>query len=173
MIEDPVSAYNMRYDDLALDKMWRLTSGHPYFLQLFCHSLVNRHNKTERNYVTIADVNAALEEILTSGEAHFIYLWTESTSAERMVLFALSRIMPLTGHATAVQVVDYLLERGVTMRRRAGRQALHRLSLRDILTTEDRLEASMDAAYRWKLGLLGLWVEKYKSLGRVMDEVQT
>ena len=74
LIQESVAEYGMRYDDLALDKTWQVTAGHLYSLQLLCHSLVNRHNKTERNYVTMADVNAALEDILASGEAHFMYL---------------------------------------------------------------------------------------------------
>jgi len=54
LIQDPVAEFDMRYDDLALDKIWRVTAGHPYFLQLLCHSLVNWHNQTERSYVTIS-----------------------------------------------------------------------------------------------------------------------
>jgi HAMP domain-containing protein len=167
LIQDPVRPFGMIYDDLALDKMWRLTSGHPYFLQLLCHSLVNLHNKSNRNYTTIADVNSALEDILTSGEAHFIYLWNESTAAEKLALFALSRIMPLTSQMTPIQVVDYLTERGVTIAKTDIREALHRLALRDILKTD----TAAGSGYRWQVGLLGFWAEKYKSLGRVMDEV--
>ncbi|MDX1435899.1 MAG: AAA family ATPase, partial [Anaerolineales bacterium] len=171
LIQEPVARYGMRYDDLALDKLWRLTSGHPYFLQLLCHSLVNRHNRIQRNYVTIADVNTAMDEILASGEAHFVYLWTESNAMERLALFALSRTMPLAGSSTPVQVIDYLTERGSMVSRREIREAMHHLSLREIIRVSDRLEATTDESYRWQLGLLGLWVEKYKSLGRVMDEV--
>jgi putative methionine-R-sulfoxide reductase with GAF domain/AAA+ ATPase superfamily predicted ATPase len=170
LVRQPVESFGMGYDDLALDKMWRVTAGHPYFLQLLCHSLVNRHNKTERNYITVADVNAALDEILSAGEAHFIYLWTESTSEERVVLVAISRMLPLTGSIQAVQVNDYLVERGIRVERRDIREALHRLMLRDILKI-DEMESGGESIYRWQLGLLGLWVEKYKSLGRVMDEV--
>jgi hypothetical protein len=171
LIQEPVGGFGMKYDDLALDKMWRVTAGHPYFLQLLCHSLVNQHNKSKRNYVTVADVNAALDEILASGEAHFIFLWTESTREERLALTALSRMMPLTGQANPVQVSDYLAERGVPLDRRAVSEALHHLALRDILnrTAKDGAEGE---AYRWQLGLLGLWVEKYKSLSRVVDEVR-
>jgi hypothetical protein len=172
LIQEPVAAFNMRFDDLALDKLWRVTSGHPYFLQLLCHSLVNQHNRNKRSYVTIANVNTALEEILASGEAHFIYLWNESTNEERLTLFALSRMMPLTGHATPVQVTDYLSNRGVTFERRAARKALHQLALRDILKTGDVVaETAVSEMYRWRLGLLGLWVERSKSLGRITDEV--
>jgi putative methionine-R-sulfoxide reductase with GAF domain len=170
LAQQPVEAFGMQYDDLALDKMWRVTAGHPYFLQLLCHSLVNQHNKSQRSYVTVADVTAALDEILSTGEAHFIYLWAESTPEERLVLVAMSRMIPSTGSVQAVHVLDYLLERGVQAERRAIRDAMYHLTLRDILKTEE-MESEGESVYRWQLGLLGLWVEKYKSLGRVVDEV--
>lgn len=172
LVQEPVKAFNLRYDDLALDKMWQVTAGHPYFLQLLCHSLVNRHNKTERNYMTVADVNAALDDILASGEAHFVYLWTESSRDEQLALTALSRMMPLTGHASPIQVVDFLAERGVTVDRRAMSEALHHLTLRDLLQRGQADTAAFSETYRWKLGLLGLWVEKYRSLSRVLDEAK-
>lgn len=171
LIQEPVAGHNMRYDDLALDKMWRVTAGHPYFLQLLCHSLVNRHNKSERNYMTVADVNAALDEILAAGEAHFVYLWTESTQEERLILTALSRMIPLTGQATPTQVNDYLAEHGINLDRRSVSQTLHHLTLRDILRSGSANGTQTTDSYGWQLGLLGLWVEKYKSLSRVVDEV--
>ncbi|MBN1668924.1 MAG: AAA family ATPase [Anaerolineales bacterium] len=172
LIQEPVRPYGMQYDDLALDKIWQVTAGHPYFLQLLCHSLVNWHNKTERSYVTISDVNAALDEILASGEAHFVYLWTEAQPLERLVLTALSRMVPLTGHASAVQIVDYLTERGVTVERQGIHEALYRLTLREVLESHEDVEAGLSEYYHWKLGLLGMWVEKYKSMTRVMDEIR-
>lgn len=174
LIQDPVAPYGMRYDDLALDKIWRITAGHPYFLQLLCHSLVNQHNKTQRSYTTVADVNAALDEILASGEAHFVYLWTESTPLERLVLTSMSRLVPLGGQITPAQILDYLSERGVTVERKGVSDSLHRLVLRDVLSTSNtngQVEATSGESYRWKLGLLGMWVEKYKSVSRVIDEV--
>jgi len=173
LIQEPVREFGMRYDDLALDKLWRVTAGHPYFMQLLCHSLVNWHNKSERNYVTISDVNAALDEILASGEAHFVYLWTEATPIERLVLTTMSRMTPLTSHTTPIQILDYLDERGVTLERREIQEALHKLTLRDVLESHEDLEVVLGEAYHWKLGLLGLWVEKYQSLSRVMDEVRS
>ncbi len=171
LIQEPVASFGMAYDDLALDKIWRITAGHPYFLQLLCHSLVNQHNKTGRSYVTIADVNAALDEILASGEAHFVYMWTESSATERLVLTALSRLIPLTGQISALQVIDFFEERGLTLERQAVNAAIHQLMLRDILQSSGDMEAAAGESFRWKLGLLGLWVEKYKSLSRVMNEV--
>jgi GAF domain-containing protein len=173
LIQEPVAELGMRYDDLALDKIWRITAGHPYFLQLLCHSLVNRHNKTKRSYMTIADVNAALDDIIASGEAHFIYLWTQATPEERLVLAAISRSMPLTGRTTVVQVQDFLEERGIHMDRAAIDTALHKLVLTDVLTNNGLSDTTVGETYRWRLGLLGLWVEKYKSITRVADEFRS
>ncbi|MBN2148049.1 MAG: hypothetical protein JW726_11700 [Anaerolineales bacterium] len=173
LVQEPVEPYGMRYDDLALDKIWRITAGHPYFLQLLCHSLVNQHNKTQRSYATVADVNAALEEILASGEAHFVYLWAESSPLERLMLTAMSRLIPLSGQIAPVQILDYLTDRGVSVERKSISDALHRLALRDVLSVSDTGAEpdTLSEAYRWKLGLLGMWVEKYKSISRVIDEV--
>jgi hypothetical protein len=171
LMEVPVAAYGMRYDDLAMDKVWRVTAGHPYFLQLLCHSLVNRHNKTQRSYTTVGDVNAALDEIVASGEAHFVYLWTEANPDEKLVLTVLSRLGAMTGLVTPVEVVDYLAERGMPVERSAMAEALRRLALRDILKSAEGADPASGDAYRWKLGLLGLWVEKYKSLSHVVGEI--
>jgi hypothetical protein len=166
-----VAAFGMRYDDLAMDKIWRVTAGHPYFLQLLCHSMVNRHNKTLRSYVTVADVNAALDEILASGEAHFVYLWAEASPAEKLALTVLSRLGTASGLVSAVEIADYLAERGVKLERPVVAEALRRLTLRDILRAGDAPDPTLGEAYRWKLGLLGLWVEKYKSLSHVVSEI--
>jgi hypothetical protein len=79
---------------------------------------------------------------------------------------------PLTGQATPVQVADYLAERGVTLERQRLSDALHALALRDVLTADHEADPTGTTVYRWRLGLLGLWAEKYKSLSRVMEEVQ-
>lgn len=168
LIQEPVNQFGMLYDDLALDKLWRVTAGHPYFLQLLCHHLVDRHNRTQCSYITIADVNAVINDIVTNGQAHFIYLWTESSSAERLVLIAMSRLVPLTGPITAMQVIDYLASQGVTLARQTASKALHQLVLRDILRV-DEWELAPGERYRWQLGLLSLWVARSQSLNRLVD----
>jgi hypothetical protein len=101
-----------------------------------------------------------------------MYLWMEASPEERLALAALSRMTPLTGRVTLVQVVDYLAERGVSLERRVISDALHRLTLRNVLTTSGEADPAIGEAYRWRLGLLGLWVEKYRSLSRVIEEVR-
>jgi hypothetical protein len=88
---EPVAPHIV-YDDLALDKILRVTAGHPYFLQLVCYTLVKQANQQKTGYVTISDVNVALDEMLRLGEVHFAYLWQRSSHAERAVLAAAAHL---------------------------------------------------------------------------------
>jgi hypothetical protein len=168
LIQEPVAAGGMQYDDLALDKIWRVSAGHPYFLQLVCHNLVNLHNRVRRSYVTVGDVNASLEEILTTGEAHFVYLWMESDPAQKLALFAMARAG--AGFLTPLQAADDLARRGAPMERAELVGAFRRLAARDIFSVVQRPDPAFGDAYGWKLGLLGMWVEKSKSLRQILDE---
>lgn len=69
LVCEPVAPHII-YDDLALDKIWRVTAGQPYFLQLVCYTLINQANNQRSGYITISDVNAALEDMLRLGEVH-------------------------------------------------------------------------------------------------------
>jgi hypothetical protein len=44
--------------------------------------------------------------------------------------------------------------------------------LRDVLSVGQGGEPALGEEYQWKLGLLSLWVEKYKSLSRILDEMK-
>jgi hypothetical protein len=169
LIQEPVAPGGMQFDDLALEKIWRVTAGHPYFLQLVCHNLVNQHNRLQRSYVTVGDVNTALDEILTTGEAHFVYLWMESTPAQKLALFAMSHLGS-AGFLTPVQAAEDLARRGAPVERPELIGAFQQLAARDIFSMAQRPDLPFGEAYGWKLGLLGMWVEKSKSLRQILDE---
>jgi hypothetical protein len=169
LVQQPVAPFGLTYDDLALDKLWLATAGHPYFLQLLCHRLVELHNHSQRSYMTIADVNEAIEQTITVGEAHFIYLWNQSTFAERLILMAMGRIVPYAGTVSLVHIADYLESQGANLPRQTVRQGLHKLTLRRIVHTETEWEAGTGERYRWLLGLLGVWIMRTQSLSRVLE----
>jgi len=174
LITEPVQPFAMVYDDLALHRMLQVTAGHPYFLQLLCYSLVNAHNRSGRSYTTVADVDQALEEILTLGGAHFSFLWETSSEEERATLLALTRLLPRLGlaswpqlGATPSDVALLLAERGLTMDPQAVSAALRNLASREILH-----EVPGDVErYVFRIGLLALWIEHYKSLRKAIEEL--
>jgi hypothetical protein len=70
------------------------------------------------------------------------------------------------GAFTPIQVADDLARRGAPVDRAELFDALRKLAARDILAASNQ----PDSPYRWKLGLLGMWVEKSRSLGQILEE---
>jgi hypothetical protein len=167
LITRPVTGAGLLYDDLALDKMLRVTAGHPYFLQLLCHALVNRANREQRNYLTIQDVSTVLGEMVELGEAHFAFLWEQSSENERLVLAGLSQLAGRDPSVTASQVEGLLVERGLTVTGRGVLDALRQLVERDIV----REISGQPIRYEFRVELIRLWLERYKALGWVIEEV--
>ena len=147
--------------------MLRVTAGHPYFLQLTCHALVNRANREQRNYLTIQDVNDVLDEMVELGEAHFAFLWEQSEAKEQLVLAALSRLLDQEPTVTAAQVTELLAERGVELALSEVSDTLRQLVARDVV----REIEGQPPRYEYKIELVRLWVNRYKALGRVVEEV--
>ncbi len=56
----PVAPFGLEYDPLAIERIFQVAAGHPYFTQVICHELVTYHNETQRNYLTTTEVDAGL-----------------------------------------------------------------------------------------------------------------
>ncbi len=163
LIQEPV-APNLVYDDLAIDKILRVTAGHPYFLQLVCYTLVKRANSKRRSYVTISNVNAGLDEMLSLGEMHFAYLWQRSSYGEKALLTAVSHMMDRESAFHPADLVQYLEPYGIHLPPAEVTAALKSLVERDIL---QEITEGTTALYELKIELVGLWVAKHKSLSHL------
>ena len=166
LITDPV-APNLVYDDLALDKIRRVTAGHPYFLQLVCYTLVKQANSRRSSYVTISDVNAALDEMMRLGEVHFAYLWQRSSFAERALLTAVSHLMDVEMLFRPEDLMHYLETYGINLTPAEVTAALNSLVEREIMA---EASAGVTTQYELKIGLVGLWVAQHKSLSKLHAE---
>ncbi len=165
LIRDPVSPH-LVYDDLAIDKIWRVTSGHPYFLQLVCYSLVNNANRHKSGYVTISDVNTALDDMLRLGEVHFAYLWHQSTYAEKAILAVASRIAEIEPTFRPSDISSFLREYSLHLDPAEVTLALNRLVEREIIS---ELSGEIVPVYELKIGLIGLWIAQNKSLSGLYE----
>jgi hypothetical protein len=167
LIVEPVQSYGLLYDDLAIDKMLRVTTGHPYFLQLLCHALVNLHNRERLNYITIRDVNHTLDEIIELGEAHLAFLWGECTKEEQAVLMALTRLISAGELGTRGAIAGLLGEYGFEIDSSEVSKVAERLARRDIIR-EMGPEADR---YEFTVDLVRLWIEGTKSLSRIIEDI--
>jgi hypothetical protein len=163
LIRDPV-APNLVYDDIAVDKILRVTAGHPYFLQLVCYTLVNRANQRRSSYITISDVNSAIDEMLRLGEVHFAYIWQRSTFPERSLLAASSKLMDYESPFRPDDLVRELSQYGIRLKPAQVTEALNRLVERGIIREIGDEGAPL---YEMRIGLVGLWVAQNKSFSRL------
>ncbi len=154
LIVEPVKP-NLEYDPLAVERIIGVTGGHPYFTQLVCHELVSYHNETQRSYLTVNDVEEVLDRIAERGEAHFKFLWAESSADEHLVLLALADLLE-TAETASVDEVQVSLDKracclsdGVTVP-----QVIDRLEMSDILTRS----GPRSQLYRFKIDLLRRWI---------------
>jgi hypothetical protein len=163
LITEPV-APDLIYDDLAIDKILRVTAGHPYFVQLVCYALVKRANAERTGYVTISDVNATLNEMLSLGEVHFAYLWQRSSHAERVVLTAVAH---MTHDETAFHpedIMEFLEPFGIHLAPTDITAALNMLVEREIMR---EVNDGANTLYELKIGLVGLWTAQHKSVSKL------
>lgn len=155
LILEPVADCNIEYDPLAIDRIIEVTAGHPYFTQLVLHEMIVYHNENQRNYLTVSDVNRSLEEIVQRGEAHFKYIWAESTQQEQEVLQGLTELLVSKDLVSVNELREFLGKCGCYAPDNWN-QAIIGLEGRDIITRQ----SSKQAMYRFKVDLIRLWVER-------------
>jgi branched-chain amino acid transport system substrate-binding protein len=91
LITNPVKDY-YKVEEAAQKRIFQITSGHPYCVQLLCHNLFNRWQRHPTELITVQDVEQVLDEAVERGLAVFKHIWEESTSAEKAVMAAISEI---------------------------------------------------------------------------------
>jgi len=166
LIRNPVKDA-MYYDDLAVDKIIRMTAGHPYFVQLICSLLTNDYIKTKKFSITLQDVNRILKDVLEGGAVHFDFIWKESSPDEQLILAVLANIITREGAAAGLSDVENILKKyGLAIEANRIAEAVKSLVTREVL------EADLETFrwYQFKIDLIRLWVNRYQSLGIIVDD---
>jgi hypothetical protein len=132
--------------------------------------LVKQANQNKAGYVTISDVNVALDEMLRLGEVHFAYLWQRSSQAERAVLAAAAHLLERNEPLHPEEYVEYLESFSIELDPIEVTHALNSLVERDIMreVTEEG-----KALYELRIGLVGQWVSQNKSLSKLHVHIES
>lgn len=132
LLTEPVP--QLRYEDGVLEEILRLTHCQPYLLQAVASELVNHLNELQKTIAARADLDAAVNKVLTSAGAYFANTWREDNSAtEQTVLRAYAE-----GAGERVAAAEF----------QAALQSLIR---------KEMMERDGDA-YRLAVPLFGLWI---------------
>ncbi|MCB0112365.1 MAG: hypothetical protein KDE53_40855, partial [Caldilineaceae bacterium] len=74
LIEHPVADFSLRYKPAASQRVWDLTRGHPFLIQLLCEEIValkNQQDPSQRRLANLVDVEAAIPQALDHGRLFF------------------------------------------------------------------------------------------------------
>jgi hypothetical protein len=148
----------------AVDRIFDITSGHPYFTQLLCHSLFNHWLQHRRPLIRVDDVNETLDEVVERGLAVLKQVWEDSTPGERAVMAALASASGKRGHPVGATEIDRAwAQYHVTLPERERVNAIRSLIVRDVIVGEDK--------YQFAIELQRLWIQKYERLEWVKEEI--
>jgi len=166
-LSDSKNNKTLKWTKEAIDKVWELTSGHPYLTQVLCSQLWHKlwdNAPTSVPKVTGKDIQGnIIEEAIEASESALGWLWKGLPPAEQVVASALAE----AGNRviTEKQLEDLLTQSGVKVVIRELQTAP------GLLKDWDLIEGTAKEGYRFRVELLRRWIAKYKPLSEVRKEL--
>ncbi|MCB0368024.1 MAG: tetratricopeptide repeat protein [Bdellovibrionales bacterium] len=159
---------SLLWDESALEKIWRLTSGHPFLTQAMSFEIWDKkHSQNFKNIPIVheKDINEiVITKVLETNKNKLDWLWSGLPSAEKFVSSVLAQSGP--DPINLEKIEELLYEKGVRIVIRELQNAPRQLEKWDIL------EGS-DTGYRFKVELLRQWIKKEKPLDEVRKELNS
>lgn len=156
LITQPVEKY-YRVEPAAVERILQITSGHPYYTQLICHSLFNRWQQENSLQVEVRDVDESLDEVVERGLAVLKHVWDESTMGEKAVLAGMATAMGEQNCLIGTKAINRAWTTcNVVIPKGELAQATRSLIARDVIAGQDE--------YMFTVDLQRLWVRKYKRI---------
>jgi len=155
LIHTPVEG-RLLYDDLAVDKLLRLSGRQPYFLQLLCYALVAHCNHESIPYVTSAEVGKAEDEATMLGQAHLRFLWEGASPEGQAALTALAWLIS-RGELGTVEAIATRL-RSLGQHQKITRLPETLLQLKNL----DLVNESTDKRFQFSADLVRSWIARWK-----------
>jgi TolB protein len=153
----------LRFDYGVTKRIAEVNSHHPYYLCLFCHTLLNR--QVFDGWVNQRDFDAALAEILDSPIEPFREIWDQSSWAERAVLSGMAAIQGAHGPITRQEVTRFLQRQSNAVLPEVVVEGLESLAERGVLAPMGAL------SYRFHVELLRFWLREHTSPLEILKEV--
>jgi hypothetical protein len=147
LIESPVREFALRYEPAASQRVFDITRGHPFLVQLLCAEIValkNEQPPLQRRLATVADVETAVPDALQHGSFFFADIkQNQVDEAGLAVLLALAAV----GEGGMLAASDFA---GVV-----GDTAVLEATLK-LLCHREILEM-VDGRYRFQIELVRRW----------------
>jgi ABC-type amino acid transport substrate-binding protein len=157
---------SLNWTDGAIEKVWQLTSGHPYLTQALCSRVwenIYDNKPDDEPTVTLIHVETAISDTLATSDSAFRWLWDGLPPAERLVISALATD---ASAITKTQLEDHLLHNSeVPVGCLKMPYALRLLQEWDLIEL-------VKGCYRFRVELLRRWIAKNKPLSFLLEECE-
>ncbi len=153
----------LRFDYGVTKRIVEVNSNHPYYLSLFCHTLLNR--QAQDGWVNQRDFDAALAEILDSSIEPFQEIWEQSSRVERAVLTGMAGMQGRHGPVTHQEIIRFLQRQNNAVIPDVVVDSLETLAERGVLVPMGAV------SYRFHVELLRFWLREQANLAEILKEV--
>lgn len=161
---------HLHYTPEAVEYIYALTNGHPYFTQLLCSLCFDRayefpSSSPSTPIITVTDIEALLPTFLSRGDNVFAWIWDGLPPVERIVASALAELLTDDKTlATEVEIEAALRHEGI-------RVIIRDLQVSPKMLVEWGLLQPGKSGYRFLVPVLHRWIRQYKPLANARDEI--
>jgi tetratricopeptide (TPR) repeat protein len=155
---------SLNWTDEAIEAVWQLIHGHPYFTQSLCYRVWEDiyENKPDEPTVTRKHVEKAIPKTLEASHGAFEWLWGGLPLTEQVVASVLAGAGAKA--MTETQLDSLLRESGVQM-------VIQDLENAPQLLKGWGLIEPAEGDYRFRVELLRRWIAEHKPLSLVQEEL--
>jgi len=157
LITHPVEGL-LEYDPQAVDSIYDITSGHPYFTQLICHELFSTCQQSRELSIREKDVEAVLEDVVERGTVNLKFTWDDASDIEKWALASLAHSADRLDNRG---LAEFLRKQRVRFSDSDLISGLLHLREKDVLTDQNQ----------FVIQLLRLWLQKNRPLEQVREEL--
>jgi len=168
LIIEPVRQL-VTYDDKAVDAIYYLTAGQPFYTQVVCQNLIDHLNERRKNRVETAEVNTVTEEILRNPLPQMIYVWNRLAPLEKLAMAVLADLQqPKAGFISLTKIMRFVQQKksGVQTSRNEITMAVESLCAQELV-----IKNKNEESYRIQIDLLRRWIRQDHSFWRIVQEI--
>lgn len=156
----------LTFQDDALERIWALTNGHPYFTQLLCHEIFSQAQRNNDWTVTPSQVDQIIDNAINAGQSALQWFWDEVPSLERFTLYSIGQLTADSRAASLDQLIEQRNTQGVKV------PDIELRALPDILVDRQVLRRDPDDNYRFAVELVRRWIVTSHSWDEVARELR-
>ncbi|MDT9338032.1 ATP-binding protein [Trichodesmium erythraeum 21-75] len=173
--EIPREATNYKYDPDAIEKIWELSGGHPYYTQLLCSNLFHQARNKGKWNVSYQDVQGVIDKSLEQGEPAFVSPLELLSTQQKLILSAVAEAQERATNSEHivsplvilemydVKVTSNLIEELITA-------AKHLVDLKFIVEIgKQKFRKRRVPIYKVRIELFRLWLLKQCPLDKQRD----